>query len=294
MLGDQAERLKDSARGMASEGYEKVKSVAQRTYEAATETLKGEAENQGLTGSGSGSQQPPVKPVPRMVRKMAGIPARPRTVIDDPYSRRRPASKWKARLASAGLAALLLAIGARCRRDIPAAEQAMPVSCGPAPPHCKTICSGALPAHFRRSDRLYFSRRHIFLAARNFPGHRRDCFYLRIVRHAQSECRFVVALEYPSRRRRSNFGRADQAAGRQRPKSTGHGGDWWIPVSIWSANAGIKSLFDALNIVLKEKETRGFFKLNAVSLVFTSGRSPSFCGNRRDGRDPGAAELRRA
>jgi ElaB/YqjD/DUF883 family membrane-anchored ribosome-binding protein len=55
MLGDQAERLKDSARDMASEGYEKVKSVAQRTYEAATETLKGEAENQGTTDSGSKS-----------------------------------------------------------------------------------------------------------------------------------------------------------------------------------------------------------------------------------------------
>lgn len=55
MLGDQAERLKDSARDLASESYEKVKSVAQRTYEAASETLKGEAENQGMTGSQSGS-----------------------------------------------------------------------------------------------------------------------------------------------------------------------------------------------------------------------------------------------
>jgi ElaB/YqjD/DUF883 family membrane-anchored ribosome-binding protein len=55
MLGEQAERLKDSARDMASEGYEKVKSVAQRTYEAASETLKGESENQGMTDSGSQS-----------------------------------------------------------------------------------------------------------------------------------------------------------------------------------------------------------------------------------------------
>jgi membrane protein len=44
-----------------------------------------------------------------------------------------------------------------------------------------------------------------------------------------------------------------------------------ILFSIWSANAGIKALFDALNIVLKEKETRGFIKLNAVSLAFTAG-----------------------
>jgi membrane protein len=43
-----------------------------------------------------------------------------------------------------------------------------------------------------------------------------------------------------------------------------------ILFSIWSANAGMKSLFDALDIVLKEKETRGFIKLNAVSLAFTA------------------------
>jgi membrane protein len=43
-----------------------------------------------------------------------------------------------------------------------------------------------------------------------------------------------------------------------------------ILFSIWSANAGMKALFDALNIVLKEKETRGFLKLNAVSLAFTA------------------------
>jgi membrane protein len=43
-----------------------------------------------------------------------------------------------------------------------------------------------------------------------------------------------------------------------------------ILFSIWSANAGMKALFDAFNIVLKEKETRGFIKLNAVSLAFTA------------------------
>lgn len=40
-------------------------------------------------------------------------------------------------------------------------------------------------------------------------------------------------------------------------------------VSLWSANAGIKSLFDALNLVYKEKEKRGLIKLNLVSLTFT-------------------------
>jgi membrane protein len=40
-------------------------------------------------------------------------------------------------------------------------------------------------------------------------------------------------------------------------------------VSLWSANAGMKSLFDALNLVYNESEKRGFVKLNLMSLAFT-------------------------
>jgi membrane protein len=39
--------------------------------------------------------------------------------------------------------------------------------------------------------------------------------------------------------------------------------------SLWSANAGIKSLFDALNLVYNESEKRSFIWLNVVSLTFT-------------------------
>lgn len=42
-----------------------------------------------------------------------------------------------------------------------------------------------------------------------------------------------------------------------------------LAVSLWSANAAMKSLFDTLNIVYGEKEKRGFVKLNAASLSFT-------------------------
>jgi membrane protein len=42
-------------------------------------------------------------------------------------------------------------------------------------------------------------------------------------------------------------------------------------VSLWSANAGMKAIFDALNIVYAEREKRGFIKLNAISLAFTVG-----------------------
>jgi membrane protein len=42
-----------------------------------------------------------------------------------------------------------------------------------------------------------------------------------------------------------------------------------LAISLWSANAAMKALFDTLNIVYGEEEKRGFFKLNAVSLGFT-------------------------
>jgi membrane protein len=43
-----------------------------------------------------------------------------------------------------------------------------------------------------------------------------------------------------------------------------------LGVSLWSANAAMKSLFDTLNIVYAEQEKRSFIKLNAVSLIFTA------------------------
>jgi membrane protein len=42
-------------------------------------------------------------------------------------------------------------------------------------------------------------------------------------------------------------------------------------ISLWSANAATKSLFDTLNVVHDEEEKRGFVKLNAISLGFTVG-----------------------
>jgi membrane protein len=44
-----------------------------------------------------------------------------------------------------------------------------------------------------------------------------------------------------------------------------------IVISLWSANGGIKALFDALNAVYEEKENRSFIRLNAISMAFTIG-----------------------
>lgn len=44
-----------------------------------------------------------------------------------------------------------------------------------------------------------------------------------------------------------------------------------LALALWSANAGIKAMMDALNVIEGESERRGFVRLNAVSLTFTLG-----------------------
>jgi membrane protein len=44
-----------------------------------------------------------------------------------------------------------------------------------------------------------------------------------------------------------------------------------LAVAIWGANAGVKAVFDAINVAYGAKEERGFFKLNLISLAFTLG-----------------------
>jgi membrane protein len=42
-----------------------------------------------------------------------------------------------------------------------------------------------------------------------------------------------------------------------------------LVISLWSANSGIRALFDSLNVVYEEEEKRSFIRLNAVTLSFT-------------------------
>lgn len=44
-----------------------------------------------------------------------------------------------------------------------------------------------------------------------------------------------------------------------------------LAFALWSANAGVKAIMDALNVVYEEDEKRGFIELNAVSLALTMG-----------------------
>ena len=42
-----------------------------------------------------------------------------------------------------------------------------------------------------------------------------------------------------------------------------------LAIALWSANAGMKSLFEAMNVAYDEREGRSFLKLNAVTMTFT-------------------------
>ncbi|HZR77041.1 YihY/virulence factor BrkB family protein [Bradyrhizobium sp.] len=44
-----------------------------------------------------------------------------------------------------------------------------------------------------------------------------------------------------------------------------------LGLSLWSANAGMKAMMDALNVIYGTRETRNFIKLNLVSLLLTAG-----------------------
>jgi membrane protein len=44
-----------------------------------------------------------------------------------------------------------------------------------------------------------------------------------------------------------------------------------IAVAIWGANAGVKAVFDSINVAYGAKEERSFFRLNLTSLTFTLG-----------------------
>jgi membrane protein len=68
-----------------------------------------------------------------------------------------------------------------------------------------------------------------------------------------------------------------------------------LAIALWSANAGMKALFDALNIVYDAKETRGLIKLNAVSLaVYRRRFNRSVVGDWRGGGVSNRVSIHRA
>jgi membrane protein len=44
-----------------------------------------------------------------------------------------------------------------------------------------------------------------------------------------------------------------------------------LALALWSTNAGMKALFESMNVAYDEEESRGFIKLTLISLAFTVG-----------------------
>lgn len=49
-----------------------------------------------------------------------------------------------------------------------------------------------------------------------------------------------------------------------------------ILVTLWSAMGGVKAMIDALNVIYEQQESRNFFRLNFVALLFTLGGFAAF------------------
>ena len=62
-----------------------------------------------------------------------------------------------------------------------------------------------------------------------------------------------------------------QALAKQKPSSLGTGFFIGLGIALWSANSGMKALFDAMNIAYEEREKRSFITLNLMSILFTVG-----------------------
>lgn len=66
------------------------------------------------------------------------------------------------------------------------------------------------------------------------------------------------------------FGQLQSLAGEQR-SALSFGLVFGLCVALWSANNGVKALFEAMNIAYAEEEKRSFLRLNLVAFAFTLG-----------------------
>ncbi len=62
-----------------------------------------------------------------------------------------------------------------------------------------------------------------------------------------------------------------EALASQNQRALGIGFLTGLAIALWSANNGVKALFEAINIAHEETEKRGFIKLNLMSIAFTLG-----------------------
>jgi membrane protein len=79
-----------------------------------------------------------------------------------------------------------------------------------------------------------------------------------------------LLLVVPSDAAHFLIGEVQRIAAKSTP-SLGLATGFSLVLALWSANAGTKSLLDALNVAYGEKEKRGFIRLNLTAFTFTIG-----------------------
>lgn len=195
-----------------------------------------------------------------------------RTSTGTDYHRQRAAA-WTPRLASAAIAALLLALGFGQRRR--SRERDFIASAGEAEVERLTARSFFLALYQQISDdRVVAISAGVtfFLLLAIFPATAAIISIYGMFADTRSIHGDLSSLSnvLPGGAI-SILGEQIQRLASNSNKALGLAALGGLAFSMWSANAGMKALFDALNIVLKEKETRGFIKINLVSLAFTAG-----------------------
>ena len=130
----------------------------------------------------------------------------------------------------------------------------------------------ALGGIWRGPHRAHRRRRDLLSAAGALPCPCRLRRDLRLCRRPADDRR---PHRLPWRRAAHRRRRADQHAA-EGARIAGRGGAQLRfhlrpALRLWSANSGIKTLFEALNVAYDETEKRSFVRLNLVSLLFTLG-----------------------
>ena len=116
-------------------------------------------------------------------------------------------------------------------------------------------------------------RRRLLRAAGAVPGRHRLRLVLWAVRQGRRHRPAPRHARRPAagRRLRHRAGADRRASYRRATPSSGSASLFGLGLALWSANAGMKAIIDALNVVYDENEKRRFIKLNLISLAFTLG-----------------------
>jgi hypothetical protein len=129
-----------------------------------------------------------------------------------------------------------------------------------------------LPGRLRKPHPVGCRRRHVLCASRNFPGIAALISIYGLFADPASVASHLDAMANVAP------GGAIDILREEMTRLASQGGATLgvsflvsFAISFWTANSGVKAIFDALNIVYGEEEKRSFIKLNIITLFVTLG-----------------------